>query len=64
MKIEEFNCFFYTLASLLLSMMYHEFKNYKQDYEMYNIDIDLYNAISNLLLTIISISALLFGKFF
>ena len=62
LKIEEFNCFFYTICSILSSMIYHELLRSKEEFITYQNNPNLYDLSIFTLLMVVSLSCLLFSK--
>jgi hypothetical protein len=62
LKIEEFNCFFYTVCTLFNCIIYHELISAKEDYTSYQNKSEIYDLSIITLLIVNSVTCLLFSN--
>lgn len=61
-KVTEFNISFFTLVSMVCSLIYHEIKTYSADYAIFTKNKELHNTCINFCLIMTTISVAFFSK--
>lgn len=62
LKIEEFNTAIYTLVSIISGLLYHELKNYGENYESFTKNSELLDKAIDACLIMVSVGVFLFSK--
>jgi uncharacterized membrane protein (DUF485 family) len=61
LKLEEFNTALYTFMSIASALLYHDFKNYPENYSNFKNNHEFYNLVLKLSIIMVSLSVLMFS---